>query len=138
MLNRIRADDIAGRGIDCCEGSEMLKAAAGDRGIVTEGTSGASRPAGVSDHTMWEIGDEFVDTPPGWWRELFRTRPAARAALNRAIPGLAERLENGAVLTRAELQLYRNGVITPRSPMFDGKPMPDLKEVKLKRNRVGE
>jgi hypothetical protein len=124
VLNRLRRADVNGQGIDCCAGSEQLDAASGNRGIVRESTSGASSPAGVSDHTMWEIGDEFVDTRPGWWRELFRTNPAARANVNRAVPGLAERLENGAVLTRAEHQLYQNGFRPPRSPMFDGRPLP--------------
>ena len=124
VLNKIRRADLEGKGIDCCAGSEALDTASGNRGLVRESTSGASSPAGISDHTMWEIGGEFVDTRPGWWRDLFRASPGARAALNRLIPGLAERLENGAVLTAAEHRLYQSGGPTPRSPMFDGKPVP--------------
>ena len=71
---------------------------------------------------MWELGEQFIDTRPGMWRGIFRINPAARAALNRLIAGLAERLETGAVLTRAEHELYRGGP-APASTMFDGRPV---------------
>jgi hypothetical protein len=125
VLNRLRRADLTGREIDCCAGSEALDNVSGNRGIVRESTSGASTPAGVSDHTMWEIGNEFVDTRPGWWRRLFATDPAARARVNSVgVPRLAERLESGAVLTRAEHRLYQSGFSVPRSPRFDGRPLP--------------
>ncbi len=122
LLNHIRRNDVGGKGIDCAEGCEMLQKAAGGKGTVVEGTSGASSPARVSDHTMWEIGGQWVDTRPGWWREIFRRDPAARAAVDRAVPGLAERLENGAVLTAEEHARFQSGSATarPRGPRPGG------------------
>jgi len=40
------------------------------------------------------------------------------------IAGLGERLEAGAVLTRAEHELYQGRGRAPASTMFDGKPVP--------------
>jgi hypothetical protein len=60
---------------------------------------------------------------PRPWRDIFRINPAARAALNRVIAGLAERLEAGAVLTRAEHELYQGRGCAPASTVFDGKPI---------------
>jgi hypothetical protein len=114
LLNHIRRGDLTGRGMDCCEGCECLDNASGNLGVVKEGTSGASDLLGLSDHTMWEIGNEFIDTRPGWWRDLFKRNPAWRQRLNQASPGLAERLENGAVLSRSDYLAYKG--IKPSSP----------------------
>jgi hypothetical protein len=123
LLNKIRSLDLIGKGMDCCEGCEALGTASGGKGIVRESTSGHTPHVPGIEHTMWEIGGEFVDTRPGMWREIFRRNPAARAAMNRALPGLAERLENGAVLTPAEHNIYQGRTPVPRSNMFDAKPV---------------
>jgi hypothetical protein len=124
LLNEFRLKDLAGNPTDCCEACEALDTASGGKGIVRESTSGSTPHVPGIEHTMWEIGEEFVDTRPGMWRGILRANPAARAAINRAVPGLAERLENGAVLTRAEYNIYQDRTLAPRSNMFDAKPVP--------------
>ncbi len=90
---------------------------------MQESASGYTPHVPGIEHTMWELGEQFVDTRPGMWRNIFRINPAARAALNRLIAGLAERLEASAVLTRAEHELYQGRGRAPASTMFDGKPV---------------
>jgi hypothetical protein len=127
LMNKFRKMDLEGKGVDCTEAAEALNKAGGSKGVVGE-YSGASSPASVSDHRMLEIAGEFIDTRPGWWREIFKRNPKARQALNDALPGLAERLENGAVLTAAEHRLYQAGKqatrARPAAPQGGARPTP--------------
>jgi hypothetical protein len=125
LMNKFRQGDLSGRPTDCKQAADALKAAAGDKGIVTDGTSGATPFVAGIEHTMYQLGNLFIDTRPGMWRQIFKINPGARAALNRVLAGLAERLEAGAVLTQAEHNLYQGrGGPVPRSSMFDGAPVP--------------
>jgi len=124
LLDKFRREDLAGKPTDCKAAADALNAASGGKGIVQESASGYTPHVPGIEHTLWQLGEQFIDTRPGMWRGIFRINPAARAALNRVIAGLAERLEAGAVLTRAEHELYQGRGRAPASTMFDGKPVP--------------
>jgi hypothetical protein len=124
LLDKFRREDLAGKPTDCKAASDALNAASGGKGIVQESASGYTPHVPGIEHTMWQLGEQFIDTRPGMWRGIFRINPAARAALNRVIAGLAERLEARAVLTRAEHELYQGRGRAPASTLFDGKPVP--------------
>ena len=120
-LNQIRRADLT-QETDCWKESLNLQDLAGGKGSVQEGnaTSAITR----YDHTMWEIGGEYVDTRPGMWQKYFREHPDSRTALDRAVPGLPARLEQGAVLTRDEFLRYQGHPRGPRSDMFTDEPIP--------------
>lgn len=123
-LNQIRRTDLT-RETDCWGGSMHLRELAG-RGSVDE--SNATSRLTRMDHTMLRIGNgnsvEYIDTRPGMWRKHFAENPEIRATLERQVPGLPARLEQGAVLTGDEFLLFHGNRPAPRSPMFDQNPIP--------------
>jgi hypothetical protein len=120
-LNRLRRRDIA-ESVDCHGGSTDLQRIAGGVGDASEANA-ASAAVGY-DHTMWIIGNEVVDMRPGGWREFLVRFPQKIAVLERLVPGLAKRLQEGAVLTLEEFNRYMGRSSAPRSPMFSGDPIP--------------
>jgi hypothetical protein len=107
-INEIRRKDLV-KVYGCEQGTEdVMKAATGrDGGGQTLEHNSASRIAGW-DHTMSKIGNEYIDTSPGGWRQYFKDFPEREEALRKAFPHLRlpERLKNGAVLTEAEHRRY--------------------------------
>ena len=81
LLDKFRRKDLAGKPTDCKAAADALKAASGGKGIVQESASGYTPHVPGIEHTMWELGEQFVDTRPGMWRGIFSINPAARAAL---------------------------------------------------------
>ncbi len=120
-LNRLRRKDIA-ESVDCHGGSTELQRIAGGAGEALE--SNATSSIVRYDHTMWKIGNEVVDMRPGGWRDFFRHFPERIAALEKVVPGLAKRLQEGAVLTMEEFNLYMGRPAPPRSAMFSADPIP--------------
>jgi hypothetical protein len=117
-LNRVRRKDLAGE-TDCWWECLQLQKIAG--GLVQEGN--ATSKLTRFDHTMWRIGEVYVDTRPGMWVKHFRENPSIRAAVDAAVPGLAARLERGACLTLDEFVRFLGSRAAPRSPKFDGQPV---------------
>lgn len=110
-MNRMRRQDLT-EPVDCWGGSTDLKRIAGGAGDAAE--SNAASPIVGYDHTMWKIGNEVVDMRPGGWREFFRSFPEKVAALENVVPGLAKRLQEGAVLTLEEFNRYMGIRTAPR------------------------
>lgn len=108
-LDQLRQQSLRNpREVDCTQACMDLDKLSGRRGHVGE-YSGNADWAGIADHRMWRIGDEIVCAVPGWWKQLFTARPQLRDQLNKVLPGLAERLEKGAVLNFVEYGLYHLG-----------------------------
>jgi len=120
-LNRIRRTDLVVE-TDCREGCEELYQLAGRVGNAAE--HNATSPIAKFDHTMWQIGDEVVDTRPGMWIKHFLEHPEIKAAVDNAVRGLAARLEQGAVMTRAEFERFMGVKRLPRGFKFGDDPFP--------------
>jgi len=122
-LSRLRRADLnRATAVDCFEGSSELQRIAGGVGDAME--HNARSPVSGWDHTMWRIVDEVVDTNPGGWRRYFQMFPEKRLAVEKAVAGLARRLEEGAVLTLAEFEKFMDVRRVPQSPMFSNAPVP--------------
>jgi len=120
-MNRMRRKDLT-EPVDCHGGSMELQCIAGGVGDAAE-SNAASSIVGY-DHTMWRIGNEVVDMRPGGWREFFGHFPQKVAAVEKLVPGLAKRLQEGAVLTLEEFNRYMGRGSGPRSRMFGTDPIP--------------
>ncbi len=119
LLNRIRRRDLASE-TDCWGECMNLMEVAGGEVIEGNATSRITR----FDHTMWRIGNMYVDTRPGMWIKHFRENPGIAEALERVVPGIVARLERGAVLTIRQFELFRGNNPPPASPMFSTDPIP--------------
>ncbi|MCE7959201.1 MAG: hypothetical protein DYH06_14870 [Acidobacteria bacterium ACB2] len=120
-INRLRRADVE-NGVDCWGASMEVREVAGGAGQAME--SNAASPIAGWDHTMWVVGEEVVDLRPGGWRSHFERFPERLAAIERAVPGLAKRLKEGAVMTMDEFRRYMGVRTAPRSPMFSTEPVP--------------
>src|SRR5260221_1536143 len=88
---------------------------------VAKAGSGSEHSAsfGLFDHTMWHVGEEWVDCTPGYWKEIFaraETGPRDRAFVEKLVRGLSGRLEEGAVLTVDEYRRLKNLGSVARTP----------------------
>jgi hypothetical protein len=122
-LNRLRKTDMK-VGIDCEGSCQELKGIA-KIGEVQEGNATSS--IARVDHTMWVVGEEYIDTRPQMWIDQFKAHPEIRAAMEKAVPGLPGRLEKGAILTREEFLRYQGKPNAPASLKFDNKPIPRVR-----------